>query len=143
MIRAADCGRERCRVNDAINAVVRFAHEMFTAMGVGAFAARAERELRATRERVRNWTVETRDDLTAREAQIARFASEGLSNPEIGTRLFISPRTVQYHLHRSSPSWASVHVSSSTAHYRTTRISECPSRLRSEVTGRRLLALGA
>jgi DNA-binding NarL/FixJ family response regulator len=79
---------------------LRTAHEMFTAMGVEAFAPRAERELRATGERVRKRTVETRDDLTAQEVQIARFAREGLSNPEIGTRLFISPRTVEYHLHK-------------------------------------------
>jgi DNA-binding CsgD family transcriptional regulator len=69
-------------------------------MGVGAFAERARRELLATGETVRKRTVETRDELTAREAQIARLARDGLSNPEIGTRLFISPRTVQYHLRK-------------------------------------------
>jgi DNA-binding CsgD family transcriptional regulator len=73
---------------------------MLTAMGVGAFAERARRELLATGETVRKRTVETRDELTAREAQIARLARDGLSNPEIGTRLFISPRTVQYHLRK-------------------------------------------
>jgi DNA-binding NarL/FixJ family response regulator len=69
-------------------------------MGVEAFAGRAERELLATGERARKRRVETREDLTAQEAQIARLARDGLSNPEIGARLFISPRTVEYHLHK-------------------------------------------
>jgi DNA-binding NarL/FixJ family response regulator len=60
-----------------------------------AFAERARRELRATSETVRKRTVETRGDLTAQEAQIARRARDGLSNPEIGTRLFISLLTVK------------------------------------------------
>ena len=63
-----------------------------------AFAERARRELRATGETARKRTVATADELTAQEAQIARLARDGLSNPEIGTRLFLSPRTVQYHL---------------------------------------------
>ena len=79
---------------------LRTAHEMFASMGAEAFADRARRELLATGETVRKRTVETRGDLTAQEAQIARLARDGLSNPEIGTRLFISPRTVQYHLHK-------------------------------------------
>jgi DNA-binding CsgD family transcriptional regulator len=79
---------------------LRTAYEMFTAMGVRAFAERAERELLATGERVRRRVVETRDELTAQEGQIARLARDGLSNPEIGARLFISPRTVEYHLHK-------------------------------------------
>jgi len=58
----------------------------------------ARRELLATGETVRKRTVETRNELTAQEAQIARLARDGLSNPEIGARLFISPRTVKYHL---------------------------------------------
>ena len=62
------------------------------------FARRAERELLATGERVRKRVVETREDLTAQEAQVARLARDGLSNPEIGARLFISRRTVQYHM---------------------------------------------
>jgi DNA-binding CsgD family transcriptional regulator len=73
---------------------------MFTAMGVDAFAARAERELLATGERVRKRTVETRDELTAQEAQIARLARDGLANAEIGERLFISQHTVAYHLRK-------------------------------------------
>ena len=79
---------------------LRTAHDMLDAMGIEAFAERARRELLATGETVRKRTVETRDELTAQEAQIARLARDGLSNPEIGTRLFISPRTVQYHLRK-------------------------------------------
>jgi DNA-binding NarL/FixJ family response regulator len=73
---------------------------MFADMGVEAFASRVDRELLATGERARKRTVETREDLTAQELQIARLARDGLSNPEIGARLFISPRTVEYHLHK-------------------------------------------
>ena len=88
--------RERRRVD--AREQLRTAHEMLDAMGIEAFAERARRELQATGETARKRTVETRDELTAREAQIARLARDGLSNPEIGARLFISPRTVQYHL---------------------------------------------
>ena len=90
--------RERRRV-DARDQL-RTAHGMFTSMGAEAFAERARRELLATGETVRKRRVETRDELTAQERQIARLARDGLSNPEIGTRLFISPRTVQYHLRK-------------------------------------------
>jgi DNA-binding CsgD family transcriptional regulator len=79
---------------------LRAAHEMFTSMGAEGFTDRAGRELLATGESVRKRTVETHGELTAQEAQIAQLARDGLSNPEIGTRLFISPRTVQYHLHK-------------------------------------------
>jgi len=78
----------------------RTAHEMLTAMGVEAFAERARRELLATGETARKRTVETRDELTAQEAQVARLARDGLTNPEIGAELFISPRTVKYHLRK-------------------------------------------
>ena len=79
---------------------LRVARGMFTAMGAEAFAARAGRELAATAGTARTRTIEHRDDLTAQEEEIARLARDGLSNPEIGTRLFISPRTVEYHLHK-------------------------------------------
>ena len=79
---------------------LRLARDAFTSMGAEAFAARAGRELLATGETARKRTAETRDDLTAQETQIAQFARDGLSNAEIGARLFISPRTVEYHLHK-------------------------------------------
>ena len=79
---------------------LRQAKSMFVSMGAEAFAARAGRELLATGETARKRTVETRDELTAQELQIAQFARDGLSNAEIGARLFISPRTVEYHLHK-------------------------------------------
>jgi DNA-binding CsgD family transcriptional regulator len=79
---------------------LRTAHEMLDSMGADAFAERARRELLATGETVRARTPEARDQLTAQEAQIAHLARDGLSNPEIGARLFISPRTVQYHLRK-------------------------------------------
>ena len=69
-------------------------------MGLEAFAGRARRELVAAGEPVRKPSTEPADELTGREAQIARLAGDGLSNPEIGARLFISPRTVEYHLHK-------------------------------------------
>jgi DNA-binding CsgD family transcriptional regulator len=90
--------RERRRVD--AREQLRTAHEMLTVMGIDAFAARARRELLATGKTTRKRTIETRDELTAQEAQIARLAGDGLSNPEIGARLFISPRTVQYHLRK-------------------------------------------
>jgi DNA-binding CsgD family transcriptional regulator len=77
---------------------LRSAHEMLVTIGMEGFAERARNELLATGEKVRKRTVETRDDLTAQERQIARLARDGLSNPEIGARLFLSPRTVEWHL---------------------------------------------
>ena len=76
------------------------AHESFLDMGTDAFADRAARELRATGATARRRSVETAGDLTAQETQIARLAREGLSNPEIAGRLFLSPRTVEYHLRK-------------------------------------------
>jgi DNA-binding CsgD family transcriptional regulator len=90
--------RERRRVD--AREQLRTAHEMLATMGIEAFAERARRELLATGETARRRAVETRDDLTAQEAQIALLARDGLSNPEIGARLFISPRTVKYHLRK-------------------------------------------
>jgi DNA-binding CsgD family transcriptional regulator len=90
--------RERRRVDAREH--LRAAHEMLAGMGIGAFAERAKRELAATGETTRKRTDDTRDGLTPQEAHIARLARDGLSNPEIGTRLFISPRTVEYHLHK-------------------------------------------
>jgi DNA-binding CsgD family transcriptional regulator len=77
---------------------LRVAHELFRWIGMEAFAERARRELQATGEHVRAHTAETRDDLTAQERQIAELARDGLTNPEIGARLFLSPRTVEWHL---------------------------------------------
>jgi DNA-binding CsgD family transcriptional regulator len=90
--------RERRRVD--ARAHLRTAHEMLSTMGIEAFAERARRELLATGETVRRRTVETRDDLTAQEAQIARLAAEGGTNSEIGGQLFLSPRTIEWHLRK-------------------------------------------
>jgi ATP/maltotriose-dependent transcriptional regulator MalT len=79
---------------------LRAAHDTFSRIGAEAFAERARRELRATGETARERTDDTLGVLTPQEAQIARLARDGFSNPDIGTRLFISPRTVQYHLHK-------------------------------------------
>jgi DNA-binding CsgD family transcriptional regulator len=79
---------------------LRTAHDMFSGAGAEAFAERARRELQATGETARSRTDETRAVLTPQESQIARLARDGLSNPEIGAQLFISPRTVQYHLRK-------------------------------------------
>ena len=77
---------------------LRIAHDMLHAMGANGFAERARRELLATGETARERTAATSADLTPQEAQIARLAAEGRTNPEIGSELFISPRTVEYHL---------------------------------------------
>ena len=79
-------------------AQLRLAHDMFHGMGAEAFAERARRELLATGATARERTVTDHADLTPQEAQIARLAAAGRTNPEIGSELFISPRTVEYHL---------------------------------------------
>jgi DNA-binding CsgD family transcriptional regulator len=91
--------RARRRID--ARAQLRMAHDMLESMGMEAFAERARRELQATGETARRRSVATGDEqLTAQEAQIARMARDGLSNPEIGVRMFTSPRTVQYHLRK-------------------------------------------
>ena len=91
--------RERRRI-DARNHL-RFALEEFTSIGAAAFAGRAERELLATGERARKRTVDTLDQLTPQETQIARLAANGHTNREIAARLFISASTVEYHLRKA------------------------------------------
>jgi DNA-binding CsgD family transcriptional regulator len=90
--------RERRRVD--AREQLRIAHEMFAAMGAEGFADRAARELRATGETARKRAPETKSELTPQEAQVAELARDGLSNREIGARLFISPHTVSYHLRK-------------------------------------------
>jgi DNA-binding CsgD family transcriptional regulator len=88
--------RENRRVDARVQ--LRAAHEQLSSIGMEAFAERARRELLATG--VRKHSPETRGELTAQERQIARLARDGLSNPEIGTRLFLSARTVEWHLRK-------------------------------------------
>jgi DNA-binding NarL/FixJ family response regulator len=90
--------REGRRVD--ARAQLRTAHEMLAGMGAEAFAERARRELLATGETVRKRTVETVSELTAQEASIARLARDGRTNPEIGAQLFLSARTVEWHLRK-------------------------------------------
>jgi DNA-binding CsgD family transcriptional regulator len=79
---------------------LRIAYDLFVAIGMDAFAERARHELLATGETVRKRSVETQDELTPQETQIARLASEGHTNPEIGAQLFLSRRTVEWHLRK-------------------------------------------
>jgi len=90
--------REGRRVD--ARAQLRAAHEAFAAMGAEAFAERARRELQATGETVRRRAVETSAELTAQEAQVARLAARGHTNSEIAAALYISPRTVEWHLRK-------------------------------------------
>jgi DNA-binding CsgD family transcriptional regulator len=89
--------RRENRRRDA-RAELRTAHGLFTTMGIEAFAERARRELLATGDTVRKRTVQTASELTAQEAHIARLAVDGLTNAEIGAQLFLSTRTVEWHL---------------------------------------------
>jgi DNA-binding CsgD family transcriptional regulator len=89
--------RRQNRRTDA-RAQLHVAHDSFGRMGADAFAERARRELSATGESARRRTTDTRDTLTPQELQVARLARDGHTNPEIGAQLFISPRTVEYHL---------------------------------------------
>jgi DNA-binding CsgD family transcriptional regulator len=91
--------RERRRLD--ARRELRTALEAFSRMGAGAFAGRAERELLATGERARKRTVDTLDQLTPQETQISRLAANGDTNREIAAQLFISPSTVEYHLHKA------------------------------------------
>ena len=79
---------------------LRTAHDMLAAMGAEAFAERARHELLATGETVRQRTAEPDEQLTAQEAHIARLAADGHTNPEIGAQLFLSARTVEWHLRK-------------------------------------------
>lgn len=88
--------RERRRVDARKH--LRIAHDMYVEIGMKGFAERARRERMATGETVRKRSPETRDNLTAQEAQIARLVIDGCTNPEVGAQLFISPRTVEWHL---------------------------------------------
>jgi DNA-binding CsgD family transcriptional regulator len=90
------------RVNRRVDAreQLRGAHEEFLSMGADAFAERARHELLATGEKVRSRRDDTRDELTPQEEQIARLARDGLTNPEIAAQLFLSPRTVEWHLRK-------------------------------------------
>ncbi|WP_443112156.1 helix-turn-helix transcriptional regulator [Actinomadura monticuli] len=91
----------RRRRQRAAREQLRTAHESFDAMGMEAFAGRAAHELAATGEHVRRKSAESAGELTPQEAQIVRLVREGLTNPEIGARLFISPRTVEWHLRKT------------------------------------------
>ena len=95
---------------------LRAAHDMFAAIGMEAFAERARGELAATGETIRRRTADTHGELTPQEAQVARLARTGLSNPEIATQLFLSPhrrvppgqglRQARYHLPPPAPAGA-------------------------------------
>ena len=76
------------------------AHELFVALGLEGFAQRAAHELRATGATPRKRTPTARDQLTTQERRIARLAADGLSNPAIAAQLFLSPKTVEFHLHK-------------------------------------------
>ena len=90
--------REKRRADARVQ--LRIAYEGFISMGMEAFAERSRRELLATGETVRKPTTQPVDEFTAQEVQIARLAGDGLTNPEIGAQLFLSARTVEWHLRK-------------------------------------------
>lgn len=90
----------RCNRRVDARAQLRTSHELLTRMGAEAFAERARHELFATGEKVRKRSVTSGNGLTAQEAQIARLAGDGLTNPEIAAQLFISAHTVEWHLRK-------------------------------------------
>jgi DNA-binding CsgD family transcriptional regulator len=90
--------RENRRIDARLQ--LRAAHELLSAIGMSLFAERARIELLATGAKVRKRMPETRDELTPQERQIAMLARDGLSNPEIGGRMFLSPRTIEWHLRK-------------------------------------------
>jgi DNA-binding CsgD family transcriptional regulator len=91
--------RQRRRVD--AREQLRIAHDALAGFGMEAFAERARRELEATGARARKRTADTLDQLTPQEAQIARLAAQGNTNREIAAQLFITPSTVEYHLHKT------------------------------------------
>jgi DNA-binding CsgD family transcriptional regulator len=91
--------RERRRLD--ARRELQVAYDFFCDFGMEAFAERARAELEATGGQARKRTVDTRDQLTPQEAQIARLAADGNTNREIATHLFISPSTVEYHLRKA------------------------------------------
>jgi DNA-binding CsgD family transcriptional regulator len=106
---ALECARARLQYGEWLRrqnrrvdarAQLRTAYDMYVAMGAEAFAARAARELSAAGETLRGRSVERGNELTVQEALVARLAADGRTNPEIGAQLFISPRTVEWHLRK-------------------------------------------
>ena len=91
--------RQRRRIDARVE--LRVAHDLFSNFGMEAFAERARIELLATGERARERTVDTLDQLTPQEAQVAHLAAQGHTNREIAAQLFISPSTVEYHLSKA------------------------------------------
>jgi DNA-binding CsgD family transcriptional regulator len=90
----------RVRRNVDAREQLRIAHGLFSDFGMEGFAERARVELRATGEHARRRSVETSNQLTPQEAQIAQLVADGATNNEIAAQLFITPRTVEYHLHK-------------------------------------------
>ncbi|MBV8951326.1 MAG: LuxR family transcriptional regulator, partial [Actinobacteria bacterium] len=90
----------RVRRNVDAREQLRIAHGLFGDFGMEGFAERARVELRATGEHARSRSVESRNQLTPQEAQVAQLVAQGATNNDIAVQLFITPRTVEYHLHK-------------------------------------------